>query len=91
MESNEKPLTLNELAKYNQEVLFPFMKENFATKKDVENLIDIVATKEELRGLEERLVGKLDLIDKKLDKVDVIEKEVDYIKNSFNIPAIKNN
>ena len=53
MESNEKPLTLNELAKYNQEVLFPFMKENFATKKDVENLIDIVATKEELRGLEE--------------------------------------
>lgn len=32
--SKEKSLTLGELAKYNQEVLFPFMKENFVNKKE---------------------------------------------------------
>lgn len=96
--NNEKPLTLNELAKYNKEVLFPFMKENFSTKKEIEYLIDIVATKDELKGVEEKLSGvekrlgeKLDIIDKKLDKVNSIEKEVEYIRNTFSIPAIKKN
>lgn len=39
-ENNQKPLTLNELAKYNQDVLFPFMQENFATKKDLNSFKD---------------------------------------------------
>ena len=37
-ENNQNPLTLNELIKYNQEVLFPFMQETFVTKKDFEEL-----------------------------------------------------
>lgn len=39
-ENNQKPLTLNELAKYNQEVLFPFMQENFVTKKEFDDFKD---------------------------------------------------
>jgi uncharacterized coiled-coil DUF342 family protein len=39
-ENNQKPLTLNELAKYNQEVLFPFMQENFVTKKELDEFKD---------------------------------------------------
>lgn len=38
--AEEKPLTLEKLAKYNQEVLFPFMKENFAAKKDFDEFKD---------------------------------------------------
>ena len=38
--ANEKQLTLEELAKYNQEVLFPFMKENFVAKKDFDEFKD---------------------------------------------------
>ena len=68
---------------------FKSLKGNFATKQDIENLIDVIATKDELSGVEKRLSEKLDVIDKKLDKVDAIEKEVEYIKNIFNIPAMK--
>jgi len=38
--AKEKQLTLEELAKYNQEVLFPFMKENFVAKKDFDEFED---------------------------------------------------
>ena len=82
------------------EKLIAAQKEVFVTKEEFEGLfeglIDIVATKEELKGVEEKLSGvekrlgeKLDLINKKLDKVDVIEKEVEYITNTFSVPALK--
>ncbi len=67
--------------------LIKAQKEVFVTKEEFEGLIDIVATKEEMREM-----GKdIKYIKGKIDKVDVIEKEVDYIKNIFNIPAIKGN
>ena len=39
-EKNEKPLSLKGLVKYNQEVLFPFLKESFVGKKDLEDFKD---------------------------------------------------
>lgn len=42
------------------------LKENFATKKEIEYLIDVVATKEELIGVEKRLNKRIDKIDVKL-------------------------
>jgi hypothetical protein len=76
--------------------LIKAQKEIFVTKEEFEGLINIVATKEELKGVEEklsgvekRLVEKLNVIDKKMDKVDVIEKEVGYIRNTFSIPVLK--
>lgn len=57
----ENPLTLNELAKYNKDILFPFMTENFVTKKEFESFVDIVATKEQLNALIENVATKDDL------------------------------
>ena len=57
----ENPLTLNELAKYNKDVLFPFMTENFVTKNEFESFVDIVATKEQLNALIENVATKDDL------------------------------
>lgn len=78
------------------EKLIKAQKEVFVTKEEMEHLIDIVATKDELNGLKgemkqgfDKIDKHLDLIDRKLDKVEVIEKEVDYIKNTFDVPAIK--
>lgn len=84
--NNEKPLTLRELAKYNQEVLFPFMKENFATKKDMENLIDIVATKDQLGGFEK----DVKYIKENLDEASKLGHRVEYIENVLNLPVKKN-
>ena len=36
-EKKENPLTLKELAKYNQEVLFPYFHKTFVKKKDFDN------------------------------------------------------
>jgi len=71
------------------EKLIKAQKEVFVTKEEMEHLIDIVATKEEMKQGFDKIDNHLTLIDKKLDKVDIIEKEVDYIKNILNIPAIK--
>ena len=57
----ENPLTLNELAKYNKDILFPFMQENFVTKREFESFVDIVATKEQLNALIENVATKDDL------------------------------
>ncbi|OGZ78129.1 MAG: hypothetical protein A2528_02465 [Candidatus Staskawiczbacteria bacterium RIFOXYD2_FULL_37_9] len=46
MENNNiKPLTLNDLVKYNHEVLFPFMEKTLAMKKDLKK----TATKDDLK------------------------------------------
>lgn len=60
----------------------------------IKNGFDKTATKDQFDNLEKRMItveGKLTSMDEKLDKVDSIEKEVEYIKNTFSIPAIKNN
>lgn len=41
---SEKPLTLEVLVDYNQKVLFPFMKETFATKKELYELRNDMTT-----------------------------------------------
>lgn|GEM_PF-1654829 len=69
----EKPLTLTDLVNYNQEVLFPYLGENFITKKYLDKKLDEKLDKK----LDEKLgaLTKLDDIVGKLDKL-IEEKEV---------------
>jgi len=76
--------------------LIEAQKEVFVTKDEMEHLIDIVATKEELKGVE----GKLDGVAKDVKEIKSLlidfggrtknlETDIGYIKNSLDIPAIK--
>ena len=66
MEKNdkEKPLTLEALANYNQEILFPFMKETFVTKNEFNEFKDNVVkfqdkTSKDLEALkQEKTMGE---------------------------------
>jgi len=98
--AEEKPLTLNQLVKYNKEVLFPFMKENFVTKKEFESFMEITAKKEDLDGLTKKvngLVTKDDVknLNKKLDSIsEDLKKNIKLetrILDIENVLAIKNN
>ncbi len=88
-EKNKKqdPLTLDGLVKYNQDVLFPFMEEHFATKEDLENF----ATKEDVTGIKDEILTGQDEILKKLD-VLITEKEAGDLqdKKQKKILAIHN-
>jgi hypothetical protein len=95
--AEEKPLTLSELAKYNQDVLFPFMKENFVTKKEFESFMEIAATKDEMKEgfnkIDEnfkKVFNQLKLMDDKLDDVSSVKHRVDYIETALNLPVLKN-
>lgn len=77
--------------------LISAQKEVFATSKEVEHLIDIVATKEELSGVE----GKIDGVVKDIKEIKSLlidfgnrtinlENEMQYIESSFNIQPLKN-
>jgi len=76
--AKEKPLTLEELAKYNQEIMFPFMKENFVNKKEFKELKnDLVSFKDSaLKDLgdlkQEKTIG---------DEQDKRQKKVLHIHN----------
>ena len=59
---NQKPLTLDELAEYSHEILFPAMEERFATK-------------EEFKNFEDKTLTSLDSMLKKMD-ILLTEKEV---------------
>ena len=85
--------------------LIDAQKEVFVTKEEFEGLIDIVATKEELKSLatKEELNGvkdSLDQVGKDVKEIKsllidfgmrtkTLEGEVDFIKNSLNIQPIK--
>ena len=84
--NNEKPLTLNQLVRYNKEVLFPFMKENFVTKKEFESFTEIVAMKDDLKEVEKRVDKKLEGIATKED-IKSLSKKLD----SLNDNLVKNN
>ncbi len=57
---NQKPLTLEVLVKYNQDVLFPYMEETFVTKADFQDF------KNETSVNMDSILKKLDmLIDEK--------------------------
>ena len=74
-EKNEKPLTLSQLVKYNKQVLFPFMKESFVTKKEFEGFMEISARKADLDVLTKKVDGlatkeDIKLLNKKLDSLN---------------------
>ncbi len=52
-DKKEKPLTLDQLAKYNQEILFPYMEETFATKKEFDEF------KNDMAGFKDEALTKL--------------------------------
>jgi hypothetical protein len=56
--AKENPLTLSGLTKYHEKTLVPFLKENFATKEDLNNLKEVFVTKEDLNNLKEVFVTK---------------------------------
>ena len=101
MAKNENPLTLGQLKKYNKEVLFPFMKESFVTKKEFESFMEIAAKKEDLDGLAVKVNGlvtkedvkilnkKLDSISEDLKKNNKLETRILDIENILDMPAIK--
>ena len=78
-------------------------KEDFSTRKEIEYLIDIVATKQDLEKLAtkedlekistktDKIVAMLGKMDEKLDGAVNLGNEVEYIKNTLNIPALKIN
>jgi len=78
-ESNKKPLTLDDLAKYNQEVLFPFMKETFAGKKDFDEF------KDDMMNFKDEALQKLEILTQERtvgDEQDKRQKEVLKIHNT---------
>ena len=80
----QKPLTLNELADYNQRVLFPLLEERFLTKKEFElfKKIDFSELKKDVDRLRDDLQNfknqSLANQDKMLKKLDLLltEKKV---------------
>jgi hypothetical protein len=79
--SNEKPLTLKDLVKYNHDVLFPYMEETFATKGEFKKIV----SKEDIKILNK----KLDSISEDLKKTNKLESRVVDIENVLNMPALK--
>jgi len=79
----EKPLTLKELAKYSEEVLFPAMEERFVIKeefKDLEEEFKILKNefqnfKNEFKNFKDNSFTFQDLVLKKLDII-LTEKEI---------------
>jgi len=79
----ETPLTLQELADYSQEILFPAMEERFATKSDLNDLRGdmnglkgkLNTLKVEFKGFRDETLSGHDQILKKLD-ILLTEKEV---------------
>jgi len=80
--------------------LIDAQKEVFVTKEEFESLIDIVATKDELNGLEGEMKQGFDKLGNDIKEVKsllidfgtrtkTLEGEVDFIKNSLNIQPIK--
>ena len=75
-DKNQKPLTLNELAKYNREVLFPYMHETFLTKDGLAKynrevlfpyMHETFVVKKDFNEFKDTSLTKLDDITAKLD------------------------
>jgi len=76
--------------------LIKAQKEVFATKDDIENLIDIVATKDEMsKGFNKidenlkKVFNQLKTMDDKLDDISSVKHRVDYIENALKIQPLK--
>ena len=82
-DKKEKPLTLDQLAKYNQEVFFPYMEERFATKKELTEF------KSESFNKQDEILAKLTALSQEKtvgDEQDKRQKKVLGIHNN----ALKN-
>ena len=78
-DKKENPLTLDQLAKYNQEVLFPYMEETFATKKEFNEF------KNDMTNFKDEALGKLDVLTQEKtvgDEQDKRQKKVLEIHNT---------
>lgn len=77
--------------------LIEAQKQVFVTKEEFEGLIDIVATKDEMKEgfnkIDEnfkKVFNQLKLMDDKLDDVSSVKHRVDYIETALNLPVLKN-
>lgn len=75
---DSKPLTLDDLCNFTEQVLLPSMEERFATKDDLKNF----ATKDDIKDLKEELqnLPTKDYIDKLVTKEDQIAKSTEDVK-----------
>lgn len=82
-ENNQKPLTLNDLIKYNNEVTFPYINEHCASKDDLKNFATKDSVNEILSGQAEILKELKDLKEEKNlgDAQDIRKKKVLEIHN----------
>ena len=78
---NQKPLTLEMLADYNQEVLFPAMEERSVTKEDFGDFkTEMKDFKTEMKDFKEESLKNQDATLKKLD-ILIVEKEMREYQN----------
>ena len=81
---NQTPLTLEGLVSYNQEVLFPFLKDNFVSKKEFTGFKnEMSGFKSEMSGFKNEMNGfKNEMSEFKnetLSNFDSIEKKLDIL------------
>jgi len=89
--AKEKPLTLSELIKYNQEVVFPFMQENFAGKKDFEEFKnDMTEFKNDMLGFEDKALEDLEVLKQEKTMRDAQDKRKTKVLEIHN-NALKSN
>jgi len=69
--------------------LIEAQKEVFVTKQEFENFIEIIATKNDLKGEFAKTFEVLKKMDDKLDDVGNLKHRVDYIENVLNIQPVK--
>ena len=79
--------------------LISAQKEVFVTKEEFEAFVDVVSTKKDLENfvtkidlnnVVEKMEKRFDKIDEKLDETIGLKHRVEYIENTLNIPAMKN-
>lgn len=85
-DEKEKPLTLSELVKYGQEVLFPYMEGTFATKKEFGEFKDeMLEFKDEMTKFEDKALKELGTLTQEKtvgDAQDKRQKKVLQIHNT---------
>jgi len=69
--------------------LIKAQKEVFVTKEEFEGLIDVVATKEEVKQGFDKISKTLKAMDDKLDDMSSVKHRVDAMENALSIPALK--
>jgi len=82
--AKEKPLTLESLIKYNEEVLFPFMQENFIGKREFKEF------ENDMSGFEDKALKDLEDLKQEKTMRDAQDKRKTRVLEVHN-NALKNN